>query len=95
MPKKKIDDGQVFTQEPDGANTLEIHVTGDLLPSFAFLQILDLMKKHMDSKTIVFAVYNAKMMLLIRESVPSEFYDRIKLYSPKTFEIKEGLKRAG
>lgn len=95
MPKKKPDNGQVFTKEPDGTNTLEIHVTGDMMPRSAFFKILELLKRHMDHKTIVFAVYDAKMMLLVRESVPSEFYDRIELYSPKTFEEKEGLRHAG
>jgi len=95
MPKSKPDDGQVFISEPKFTNTFEIHVTGDLLPRSAFFEILELLKIHMDSKTIVFAVYNTKMVLLIRESVPSEFYDRIELYSPKAFEAKEGLRRAG
>lgn len=95
MQKNKPDDGQVFTREQDGADTLEIHVTGDMLPCSVFLEILDILKIHMDSKTIVFGVYNAKMMLLIRESVPYEYYDRIEIHSPKSFEEKEGLRRAG
>jgi hypothetical protein len=95
MPKKKSDDERVFIKEPDGTDTVQIHVTGDMMPRFVFFQILELMKKYVDNKTIVFVVYNANMMLLVRESVPSEFYDRIELYSPKVFESQEGLRNAG
>ena len=95
MPNKKSDNKQVFIKEPDGTDTVQIHVTGDMMPSSVFLCILELMKKYVDNKTIVFVVYDVKMMLLVRESVPSEFYDRIELYSPKVFESQEGLKNAG
>lgn len=75
MPKKKLD--QVFCKEVNG--TVQIHVTGDMLPNSAFLQILGYMKEY--KAAIVFVVYDAKMMLLIRQSIPSEFYERIELYS--------------
>ena len=93
MPKKATDNGQVFVSEfPE---SVVIHVLGDMLPCSVFMQILEIMKKHLDNKTIVFNVYDAKMMLMIRESVPSEFYDRIELNSPKAFELRGGLKCAG
>ena len=93
MPKKITDIGKIFVSE--STNTVEIHVPGDMLPCSAFTQILEIMKKHFHKKEIVFNVYNAKMMLMIRESLPSEYYERIELHNPKSLELQGGLKRAG
>jgi len=92
MPKRKSE--QVFITEPDGANTVQIHVTGGLMPNAVFLQIIEHMKAHKDSKTIVFVVYDVKMMLLIRQAIPSEYYERIELYSrddPETVKRREAM----
>jgi len=88
MPRKKAD--QVFVTELAETNTVQIHVTGDMMPNSVYLKILEHMKVYRDSMTIIFIVYDAKMMLLIRQSIPSEFYERIEIGSQK-----EGLQSAG
>ena len=87
--------GQVYVSEPVHTDEVHIHVTGDMMPRTVFFEILELMKTYLDKKTIVFDVYHHDMMRLVRESVPSQFYKRIELFSPKAFETREGLRRAG
>ena len=87
MPKKKPD--QIFIVQAE-TSTVQIHVTGDSLPNSVFLQILEHMKAHKDNAAIVFVVYDAKMMLLIRQAIPTELYVRIEIDTQK-----EGLKSAG
>jgi hypothetical protein len=94
MPKKKSDDERVFVTEITGTDTVQIHVAGDMMPNSVFLKILEHLKAYRDSKTIVFVVYDAKMMLLIRESIPSEYYERIEISSPDAFGQDGGMKCA-
>ena len=84
MPKKKAE--QVFIRELEGIDSTQIHITGTLLPNSAFLKILNLMKAYQGRRQIVFVVYDANMMRLIRECMPSECYDRIELYSQKMLD---------
>jgi hypothetical protein len=87
--------GQVHISESLDSGEVQIHVIGDLMPSNVFLQILDIMKLYYEKKSIVFVVYHPDMERNVRESLPRQYYDRIELYSPKAFETKEGLRRAG
>ena len=88
MPRQKAD--QVVVIEFAKTNTVQIHVTGDMVPNSVYLKILEHMQVYRDLMTIIFVVYDAKMMLLIRQSIPSEFYERIELCGQK-----EGLQSAG
>ncbi len=95
MQNTNSNSGQVYVSEPVHTGEVHIHVTGDMMPRTVFFEILELMKTYLDKKTIVFAVYHYDMLRLVRESVPSQFYKRIELFSPKAFETREGLRRAG
>ena len=67
MPKKKSDDEQIFIIKPEGTNIVQIHVTGDMMPNSVFLKILEYMKIY-QGRTVIFVVYDVKMLLLIRKS---------------------------
>ena len=91
MPKKKT--GQIFVRELDGTNAVQIHITGGLMPNSVFMEILNHIKSFRDSRAIVFVVYDTKMLLLIRECIPSEYYERIEILSCDS-PGWEGLQRA-
>ena len=93
MPKKKVE--QVLIKDSSESDLVEIHVTGDMLFNSTFLKILDHMEMYKDKQKIAFVVYDAKMMLLIRESIPSEYYEWIELAAPNMVVQMGALKNAG
>ena len=93
MPKKKPD--PIFVVEPEGTNTVQIHVTGDMMPNSVFLKILEHLKTYRDENTITFVVYNINMMRLIGESIPFEYYNHIEIASPGAHPQEGALEYAG
>ena len=93
MPEKK--DERVFVTEPDGENLVYIHVTGDLMPCSVFQKILEHMQTYIKVKAIVFIAYNAAMMREIRNSFPSQYYERIELCGLSAIEQSVALRNAG
>jgi hypothetical protein len=92
MPKK--DDNKITFRELDG-NTVQIHVSGDMLPNSKYLFILELMKGYVGSKEIVFQADNPQMMMLIRNAIPSEYYARIEIAGSGALKQEGELRDAG
>ena len=92
-PKKDSD--KILFRQVDDTNTVQIHVHGDMMPNSKYLFILELLKINKDDKQIVFIVSDPKMMLLVRESFPAEYYERIEIVSPGALNQEGELKNAG
>jgi len=64
------------------ADTMEIHLTGDLLHDKVFLQIVEIMKANRaceQPKKVRFFVTSSMMMMSVRYAIPSMFYESIEL----------------
>ena len=62
--------------------TLEIHITGEILHDLVFQQIVEVMKanrKRERPKAVRFFVTGSTMMLSVRYAIPSQFYESIQL----------------
>ena len=60
-------------------NKVELYVRGDMLPDSVYLELLAMIKEYRGKKELVFIADNPKMLLLIRESIPSECIDKLEL----------------
>ena len=72
--------------------TLEIHLTGDILFDLVFRQIVEVMKANRErerSKAVRFFV-TCSMMMSVRYAIPSQFYESIQLEPA----VKGALKNA-
>ena len=93
MPKQN--NQQVFIKISEDTNTVQIHVTGDMMPNSVYHKIIDYMMAYKDSKTIVFMVYDTKMMIYIRQCIPLEYFERIQILIPKALEQEGVMEDAG
>ena len=62
--------------------TLEIHLTGDILFDLVFQQIVEVMKANRERerpKAVRFFVTGSMMMMSVRYAIPSQFYESIQL----------------
>ena len=62
--------------------TLEIHITGEILHDLVFQQIVEVMKANRERerpKAVRFFVTGSTMMLSVRYAIPSQFYESIQL----------------
>lgn len=62
--------------------TLEIHITGEILHDLVFQQIVEVMKADRERerpKAVRFFVTGSTMMLSVRYAIPSQFYESIQL----------------
>lgn len=80
MPRKPKQEQLLSCTNPATGN-LELHVTGNLLPCSTYNLILDAMKENRDGEALplVFVAYSLDMYLLLRESVPREYYSGLEL----------------
>lgn len=79
------------------ADTLEIHLTGDLLHDQVFLQIVEIMKANRECeqpKKVRFFVTTSMMMMSVRYAIPSKFYESIELEDAVTADRKGALRDA-
>lgn len=76
MGRKKKNE-PVFLLDKPHDSAVEIHVTGDILSIPMFNQILNAIHDNRGKKRIDFVAYTPKMMLLIRESIPKEYYNSL------------------
>ena len=61
---------------------MKIHLSGELLASKAFLEIIELMKKNREAarpKPVRFVVSNGVMMMAVKYAIPSQFYEEVVL----------------
>ena len=66
----------------ESEETLEIHLTGELLHDLVFQQIVEVMKANRERerpKAVRFFVTGSTMMLSVRYAIPSQFYESIQL----------------
>ena len=80
MPRKPTQE-QLLSSRNSVTRNLELHVTGNLLPCSTYNRILDVMKENRDGEAlpVIFVAYSLDMYLLLRESVPREYYAGLEL----------------
>ena len=80
MPRKPKQE-QLLSSRNSVTGNLELHVTGNLLPCSTYNRILDAMKENRDGEAlpVIFVAYSLDMYLLLRESVPREYYESLEL----------------
>ena len=74
------------------SDTLEIHLTGDLLFDPVFRQIVEVMKANRERerpKAVRFFVTNSMMMMSVRYAIPSQFYGSIQLEPAEKGVLKD------
>lgn len=76
------------------SDTLEIHLTGDLLFDPVFRQIVEVMKANRERerpKAVRFFVTCSTMMLSVRYAIPSQFYESIQLEPAEKGALKNAV----
>ena len=71
--------------------TLEIHITGEILHDLVFQQIVEVMKANRERerpKAVRFFVTNS-MMMSVRYAIPSQFYGSIQLEPAEKGVLKD------
>ena len=66
----------------ESEETLEIHLTGELLHDLVFQQIVEVMRANRERerpKAVRFFVTGSMMMVSVRYAIPSQFYESIQL----------------
>ena len=72
--------------------TLEIHITGEILHDQVFQQIVEVMKANRERerpKAVRFFVTNSMMMMSVRYAIPSQFYGSIQLEPAEKGVLKD------
>lgn len=67
--------GATVSYEGDG-NAVNIHVHGDMMPCHIHAELIDIIKEN-SGRSIHFTVDYPAMLLLIRESIPREYYSSL------------------
>lgn len=78
-------------------DTLELHVSDDLLGYRVFTKIIDVLKENKESespKGVRFVVFSAPMLQMIRYSIPGEYYESLEIRKPNITTEKDVLKDA-
>ena len=70
--------GCTVVQKP-GENAVELYVHGDTMPDSVYFELIKLLKEYRGKKQMVFIADNPRMLLLIRQSLPSEYIDKLEL----------------
>lgn len=76
---------------------IEMRVTGDMLYTNVFLEILDRLKENRESgtpKSVRFVAFSFPMLQMIRYSIPSEYYAALEVRNQNYSEEKDVLKDA-
>ncbi len=72
--------------------TLEIHITGEILHDLVFQQIVEVMKANRERerpKAVRFFVTNSMMIMSVRYAIPSQFYGSIQLEPAEKGVLKD------
>ena len=72
--------------------TLEIHLTGELLHDLVFQQIVEVMRANRERerpKAVRFFVTGSMMMVSVRYAIPSQFYGSIQLEPAEKGVLKD------
>lgn len=72
--------------------TLEIHLTGELLHDLVFQQIVEVMRANRERerpKAVRFFVTGSMMMVSVRYAIPSQFYESIQLEPAEKGALKD------
>lgn len=76
----------------ESEETLEIHLTGELLHDLVFQQIVEVMRANRERerpKAVRFFVTGSMMMVSVRYAIPSQFYESIQLEPAEKGALKD------
>ncbi len=76
------------------SDTLEIHLTGDILFDPVFRRVVEVMKANREQKrpkAVRFFVTGSTMMLSVRYAIPSQFYESIQLEPAEKGALKNAV----